>query len=158
MAALLLYLGELVTFVSRILFLIKDVWQILKWNLLFLFRIAKDFFPWLLDMGKWLFEYIAHFPGMLAEGTLLQFAKWINLALASSCCGFIVDAVSFSQVVQGIEGLSYFAGPWRLGYAIGVILCALMIRFFLKWVPHIPVPRLPRLPGVNWPKLPGGGS
>jgi hypothetical protein len=158
MAALITLIGEAITFISRLFFLLKDAWNIFKWNFLFLTRVVQNFFPFIKKWAAWLFEFVVHTPGLVAEGALLQFAKWINLALAASCCGFIADAVSFPQVVQGVNGLAYFAAPWRLEYGIGCILCALMVRFLFKWVPHIPIPRLPRLPGVKWPQLPGGGS
>jgi hypothetical protein len=158
MGAVVALITEAIAFLSRFFFLIKDAWNIFKWNFLFLVRVVQSFFPFITKWAAWLYEYIVHTPGLIAEGTLMQFAKWINLGLAASCCGFIANAVSFPDVVQGIQGLAYFAAPWRLEYGIGCIMCALMIRFVFKWVPHLPISRLPRLPSPKWPQLPGGGS
>lgn len=147
MPAIISLIGSLFTFVGRIFFIIKDFYNIFKWNLLFLVRVIEDFFPYLGKIGKWLFEFLLLIPGRFAEGSLIQIAKWINLAVASSCCGFLADAVSFPSVVSSISGLAYWTYPWRLQYGIGIIICALSIRFVLRHVPSVPSARLPRLPG-----------
>lgn len=158
MPALATLLGELITFVSRLFFLFKDLFIILKYNLLYFARILIGFFPWLADIGNWLWSFLVTLPGHLAEASMTQFAALINLAVGASCCGFLADAVSFPDVVSSVGGLAYFTAPFRLEYGIGIIICAYSIRFVLKWVPHIPVGKLPRLPGPKWPQLPGPGA
>lgn len=153
--AILAFLLEIGPLLTRLFFLIKDAWNILKWNFLFLVRIFENLPTWLGKIGQWVFEFVAILPGRIGELGFTEVAKLINLAFASSCCGFIADAVHFPSVSASIPGLAYFVEPFRIEYGIGIILCALSISFILKMRPNLPIGRLPRLPAPKWPQLPG---
>lgn len=152
MPAVIALLTEIVVIFGRLLYFLYDCWNIFKWNFLYFIKILKGFLPFLVDIGNWIFEYIAILPSRAAEGVLAQFAEWINLALSGFSLGFIADAVAFPSVISSIPGLAYYTEPFQLGFGISVILTALFIRFLLKWVTQIPIKRLPRLPGPKWPQ------
>lgn len=154
MPALALLLGEIVAFVSRLFFLVKDAWLILKWNFLFLARIAMTFPGYLGKLGRWLMEFIAIAPALVAESTLSTVAEFVGVATSAACCAFIAEAVKFPQIIQSIHGLAYFAASFRLDYGLACILCALVIRFTIRMLGHMPLKRL-ALPSLGWPKLPG---
>ena len=158
MPAIAALLTELVAFVSRLFFLFKDLWVVIYYNLRFFGRVLVGFFPWLVDMGNWLWSFFVTLPGHLSEAALVQFAKLINVVLGAASLGFVADALNFPSVIGGIEGLAYFTAPFRVEYGIAVVLSAYSARFLLKLVPHVPIGKFPRLPGARWPQSNGGGQ
>lgn len=155
MPALIAAITNIFILLSRLMYFIYDIWNIFKWNFLYFINLIKTFPGFLGSIGRWIFEYISILPARGAEAMLIQTAKWLNLAFASSCCGFIQDAAELPDVIQSIPGLGYFTEPFQIQYGFSVILCALSIKLCIKWIPQIAVTRLPRLPSPNWPQLPG---
>jgi hypothetical protein len=155
MPYLITLFGELIAFVTRLFFFLKDAWLIVKYNLLFFARILMKFPGFLGKLGRWVIEAWAIAPALVAESSLSTIAEFVSVAASSACCSFIADALQFPNVVQSIQGLSYFVSPLRIDYGIACILCALIIRFTIRLLSHVgPLKRL-ALPSPGWPKLPG---
>ncbi len=150
MIALVAWLTEIFTYLTRFFYLVKDAYKIVKWNLVFLGEILKDLPAFLAKLGPWLLDFIGVLPGRASEAVMVSVAKWINLSLAAGFdLGFVAAAMSFPDVLGSVPGLAYFASPFRLDYGVSIVICALSVRFLLKFKPSLPIGKLPRLPGKN---------
>lgn len=155
MPYLAVLLGEAVVLLTRLFFFVRDAWFIVKFNLLFIARLLMYFPGYVWKLIRWVIEFIAIAPALVAHSSLSTIAEFVSVAMSAACCTFIADAVQFPAVVQSVNGLAYFAAPLRLEYGIGIILCALIIRFTIRLLKNVGTFKRLALPSMGWPKLPG---
>jgi len=88
------------------------------------------FFPWAID-------FVKAFPIVVAGDMLAALAEGLNALLALTCCSFIATFLDFSLVASHSDSIMFFLSSFRVGYGLGIIICAYSIRFVIRRLPFV---------------------
>jgi len=86
---------------------------------------------------KWVIAYLKEFPIVVFDSFMSAVADVLNSIFELMPLEFIGTFLDYGLVSSSSSYIAYIIEPFRVGYGLGLIVSAYVIRFFIRRLPVI---------------------